>query len=262
MPDILKHGLRETPPDVVQIPDVDEPRWAPPESDDASDTPADECKEHDEEAGEADDADGTDDAEQTDKKGKRASKSEKKAPPAPPRYPTEEEIAEYCAREIEQLRRQTVERAHSEALMRKRREIEECIARADQLLEKMQQLQWDYFARYAQELKFLAVDIAEKMVIHRIEQDDTYLEKLLMQVIGNIKHTGWLDVELSEQAVGLIERLKEELKQPEYREIATVSVTPTPKDTCKVSTEEGTVVATVSVQAQNLRAAFAKEAAE
>ena len=171
---------------------------------------------------------------------------------------TREELAEYFRDDLEELRLNAAQKGYADAMAQKKGELKECILRVDQQLAWMQELQADFMSRFSEELKYLAIDVAEKLICTRIEENDLTLQRLVMQTVSGVKSADWLDVEVSEQLVGLVEELKRELEKPEYHGRASVTASACPADTVRVSTEDGTVVASVSTQANNLRELFSK----
>ena len=94
------------------------------------------------------------------------------------------------------------------------------------------------------------------MVLTKIEEDDKMLEKLVLQTVSEVKNTAWLDVEISEKLITVIDYIRDELDKSGGKGRVTVTPKACPKDTCRVNTEEGTIVSTVTVQAENLRNLF------
>ena len=109
---------------------------------------------------------------------------------------------------------------------------------------------------YARNLKYLSVEVAEKFVGEKIDESDHTLQKLVMNTISKVKNANWLTVELSERMIQLISYMKEELQKPEYHGRAEVIPVSALEDTVRVTTDTGTLDATVSVQADNLRDLF------
>lgn len=177
--------------------------------------------------------------------------------PEPLTPPTREEMAVLFADELEAARCEAAERAYADAIHQKRGELREALDRVDALLIELQEQQDQYMEQYARELKYLAVDIAEKVMLQKLAEDDLALAPLVLKTVSSVKHSRWLTVDVSERLVGLVGYLNEELKKPEYRGTAEVAPTASPDDTCRVNTDEGTLVATLSVQTKHLREAFA-----
>jgi hypothetical protein len=95
--------------------------------------------------------------------------------------------------------------------------------------------------QYSGELKYMAVDIAEKMLLEKIDTDETILQKLVFQNLRNIKNAQWISVELSERLIGLADSIKKEIEMSEFKGKASVFTVAGPEDTVpRITTEEGT----------------------
>lgn len=150
------------------------------------------------------------------------------------------------------------EQAYNETVFKRRGEIQDCIKRVDDGLAQIQNFHTRFLQTYSTELKYLAVDIAEKMILHKIQEDELILEKLVKKTVTDIKNTVWFDIEVSDKLVVLVDKLRKDLE----RDVPNTRITITPKaipvDSCRVNSEEGTVVSTVSTQAENLKTVFKK----
>lgn len=189
----------------------------------------------------------------------------------PPQKTREEIMAEEAAM-LEDIRREVREQAYRDAyqqatqegfesgyqegLRQKRGELKESIAEVERQLDAMQGQQKAFLTQFAQELKFMAIDVAEKIIFQKIEEDDLILTNLVTQAITSVKNTKWLTVELSERLIGLVEYMRSEVNKPDYHGRVEIDAVACPDDTCRVNSDEGTLVASVSVQAENLRALF------
>lgn len=186
-------------------------------------------------------------------------------PPPPPPEPeplTLEELAELYADELDALRSQARDRAYADALRQKKGELKECVEHVEQLLTQMQEDQSQYMTHYANELRYMAIEIAEKIMLTRIEADDMSLAPLVLQSVASVRHSKWLSVELSERLVQLVEYMKRELEKATYRGQAEVIPVAAPLDTCRVITEDGVLVSTVTAQTSNLKEAFSHDPSE
>ena len=171
-------------------------------------------------------------------------------------YPTREELAEFYRDELNAIALEVEIKAYSDALQSKKAELQQSIDSISQKINEMEELQKAYLDDYEKKLKFFAIDIAEKLVCRKISEDDLYLQELVTKTVSECKGTNWLTLEVSDALAGLVEAAKVELSKPEYRGVAEVKPVACADDTCVVSTETGAVVATISVQADNLRLAF------
>lgn len=178
-------------------------------------------------------------------------------PSPPPAPPTRREIAQLFAPELEALRREARETAYrqgrTEGLAAGEQDVRQCLEAVERHLAKMDALQNQYLDRYAAELKYLAVDIAEKFIQQKIAEDDQLLEHLVLQTVGTVRNAKWMTVEVSDKMTELAGRLRQLLQQSPYAGRAEVLAVPGPADTCRVDTDSGAVTATVSAQAENLR---------
>lgn len=171
-------------------------------------------------------------------------------------YPTREELAEFYRDELNAIALEVEIKAYSDALQSKKAELQQSIDSISQKINEMEELQKAYLDNYEKKLKFFAIDIAEKLVCKKIADDDLFLQELVTKTVSECKGTNWLTLEVSDSLAGLVEAAKAELSKPEYRGVAEVKPIACADDTCVVSTETGAVVATISVQADNLRLAF------
>ena len=171
-------------------------------------------------------------------------------------YPTREELAEFYRDELNAIALEVEIKAYSDALQSKKAELQQSIDSISQKINEMEELQKAYLLDYEKKLKFFAIDIAEKLVCRKISEDDLYLQELVTKTVSECKGTNWLTLEVSDSLAGLVEAAKVELSKPEYRGVAEIKPIACADDTCVVSTETGAVVATISVQADNLRLAF------
>lgn len=178
------------------------------------------------------------------------------SPPPEPEPLTTQELAALYADELEALRQEARNQAYADALRQKKGELKECVEHVERLLDQLQDDQRQYMARYAEELRYMAVEIAEKIMLTSIDADGMSLAPLVLQSVASVRNAKWLSVELSERLVELVEYIKRELEKEPYRGLAEVVPIAAPPDTCRVVTEDGVLVSTVSVQTKNLKEAF------
>lgn len=171
-------------------------------------------------------------------------------------YPTREEMAEFYRDELNAIALEVEVKAYSDALQEKKAELQRSIDSISEKINEMEKLHSDFLTEYEKKLKFFSIDIAEKFIQKKIDQDDLYLKELVTKTVSDCKNTNWMKVEISDALAGLVEVVKQELSKPEYHGVAEVAPIACAGDTCVVSTETGAVVATISVQADNLRLKF------
>lgn len=185
--------------------------------------------------------------------------AENAEPQFEPAMPTRLELMDCCREELEDIRREAAQKAYADAFTAKRGDMQALMDKVDKLLQDMQQKQNEFMERFANELRFLAVDIAESLMLAKIDEDDSVLKDLVIHAIGRIHNSEWLDVQVSEQLARLVDTLREEFQRPEYRGRVGVSTKPGPPDMVRVDTQLGAVDASLSRQAENLREIFRNE---
>jgi len=172
-------------------------------------------------------------------------------------YPSDSQrLSEAYKRELEELSASVAEKAYYDALNKKKGELRECISSVQILTDELMCKHNEYIEQYTSELKYMAIDIAEKMMFEKISEDDAVLRRLVLQSVNSVKNYEWLSVELSERLVGLVDYIKKELEKPEYKGKAHVFPIAGTGDVCRVTTDEGTIVSSIGVQTDNLRKAF------
>lgn len=173
--------------------------------------------------------------------------------------PDKETLCLLYKKELEAISKEAAQAAaqsaYFDALNKKKCELRDCISDVKTLLNELTHKHEEFIEHYTNELKYMAVDIAEKMILEKISADDTVLKKLVIQNVKAVNNAEWIGVELSERLVGLVDYVKKELEMPEYRRTSVFTVT-AKDDICRITTDGGTIDSTISVQANNLRKAF------
>lgn len=183
--------------------------------------------------------------------------------PAPPPEPSPKPVvlspAELASRyrdELDDLRRQAWEQGRRDALAEKRASLEQTLEEVDRTLAEMQRLQDEFITRYGETLKYTAIEIAEKMILQKIETDDAILLPLVMQTVSGVKTSGWMNVEIASRLERLVNAVRAELTAPKFQGKAEVTPLDCPDGTCRVVTIEGALDASIPTQAENLRRTF------
>ncbi|NLV87615.1 MAG: hypothetical protein GX025_10445 [Clostridiales bacterium] len=173
-----------------------------------------------------------------------------------PQYPSGEELRQIYEQELSAMCEDFAQQAYYDALNRKKAELRDTIAEVSSLMDELSQNHRDFIEEYTEELKFMAVDIAEKMIHEKIDEDDLILQRLVLHTIKSVRNTEWMNVELSDRLASLVDSIKAELEKPEYEGKAHVVPIAGTDDVCRVTMQDGTIVCTISTQAENLREAF------
>lgn len=172
--------------------------------------------------------------------------------------PSKEELQAIYEQELKELATSVAQQAYYDALNKKKAELKNCIASVQTLMDDLVHQHRQFIEEYTNELKYMAIDIAEKMILEKINEDDLILEKLVLQTVNSVKNAEWLNVEISERLVGLVDVINKELEKPEYNGKAFVFPVAGTDTVCRVVTNEGAVVSSIEAQAENLRKEFHK----
>lgn len=169
---------------------------------------------------------------------------------------SKEELSSIYKKELRELAQSAAENAYYDALNKKKHELKDCVSNVQKVLDELIREHEEFIEQYTGELKYMAVDIAEKMLLDRISADESVLQGLVLRNIKNVKNAQWINVEVSERLVEVVGAVKKELEQSEFKGKTNVIAVADKEDTCRITTEEGTVVSTIRVQAENLRKVF------
>ena len=175
---------------------------------------------------------------------------------------TKEEFLEEIEPELRRvLQRQTEElrnEAYGDALQQQRTQIVTMLEELDRRSAAQEESFRNYMKEFAEELKYMALDIAERILHKEIEEDKHALESMILQMVSEVKNATWISVEISDQAESLAEQLRTQLQKAEQGKQIFIEKKDVPPDSVRIVTEEGIVDATLSVQLKQLREAFMK----
>lgn len=171
-------------------------------------------------------------------------------------------MVEQTAAEMEQIKKQAYEEAYQKGMVEGARDqaaaLKGCM---EQLVEGVAHLEGEqagFMAEYEYNLKWLAWEIASKVLGRKLEEDETELCSLVKMAVASVKNAAWITVEVSDKMSGLIEQLTKEFRRlgDDRVEVRGISA---PDDTCIIDTPDGLIDASVYSQLENLRIYFANE---
>ena len=166
------------------------------------------------------------------------------------------------ATELEQIKKEAYEEAYqagrTDGAQAEAVSIRECIGALEIAVANLEGQQAGFMAEYEYNLKWLAWEIASKVLGHKIEQDETELVSLVKTAVASVKNAKWIAVEVSEEMTELIDRLTQEFKRTGDAQIDIRGIS-APVGTCIVDTPDGLIDASVYSQLENLRQYFMSE---
>lgn len=167
-----------------------------------------------------------------------------------------EKIMEDVRQEEIRIYAEAEARGFTEGQRKKSEEISNCFAELDSQMKHMKQLQNEQFEKIAPELKYFALDIAEKIVYKKIEEDDKYLYELVIRAMKELKEPEWITVEISDKMSGLVKYLEEQQKSGIISENAEFNSASSELGDITIESQAGVCDASVALQLKNIRSYF------
>lgn len=161
--------------------------------------------------------------------------------------------------EAESIRTDAYNEGCENGISEKRAEVERILEEMNSTLEEMKSVQNDYFKRYADELKYLAIEIAEKITMNKLEEDDKFLLRLIVQNVKSIRDADWITIEISEKLGQLSSDIENAMHSSGLSKKTEVQLMPDmKKDDCILKATDRIVDISLSTQFSNVKAYFEK----
>lgn len=164
-------------------------------------------------------------------------------------------LLEQTERDAEQIRQQAYELGMSEGMRDQCAAVGRLIESLEEAVSRIEGEQAGFMAEHEANLRWLAHEIASRVLAKRIGEDDAELASLVKAAVGSVKNADWVSVELSDKASTLIEQLSQELRKTEGDRVEIRGV-PAPSGTCRIETAEELIDASVYTQLSNLKEYF------
>lgn len=167
----------------------------------------------------------------------------------------EEQIASAQA-EINILRHKAEDEGKAEG----RRQVLGDVAKATNELEdavvRYEGARAGFEAEYEEQLKWLAMEIASKVLAKKIHDDDAEMTEMVQKAVQGVKSEPWVRIEVAEEMTRLLASLSDVYAGQENIEISAV---PTAAGSVHIETPSGVIDASLATQLENLRHYFAKD---
>ena len=167
------------------------------------------------------------------------------------------QILDDAAEQAKNVMASAMEDGYAEGVRAKQEEIEECMLKLNQSIAELKMNQEEFFDDYASELKFTALEVAEKIVAQKLETDPRTIIPLARSAVKTLREVNWVKVEISDKmrdAAAELEKVISDAKSGQRIEVEVRR--DAPEGTCVVSTAEGIIVASVLQQVENIRKYF------
>lgn len=148
---------------------------------------------------------------------------------------------------------------YAEALKEHSAAIKKCVQEVEAAICRIESAQAAFITGYESDLKWTALEIAQKILADTIKADETRLIPLVIAALRSVKSSPWMTVELSENAAGVLSELQEQLKAETFAGKVDFKLIPAPADTCVIETTDKFFDASISQQIENLKAYFSAE---
>jgi flagellar biosynthesis/type III secretory pathway protein FliH len=169
-----------------------------------------------------------------------------------------DDIGPQLLAELKEQMLEVREEAFRDELIRQRAQIQQAIDDMGRGMRALEETHKAYILEYTEELKYMALDIAERILRKEIDGHKYVLEALALELVTEVKDAPWINVEVSEEVEGLAEYLRTQLNKAEHGKTIYVEAKDVPADSLRIATEEGVIDATISTQIRQLREAFVK----
>lgn len=163
-----------------------------------------------------------------------------------------------AAQQIEQDRQAARTQGRQEALSQTVQDIADCIRNIEKTITRLESAQAAFITGYEQDLKWTALEIAQKILMDTINADETRLVPLVMAAVNTVGNAPWLSVEISEHMTALLTQLQQKLKDNSAGKV-NIRLIDAPSDTCVVETPDKFFDASITQQIENLKGYFAAE---
>lgn len=168
-----------------------------------------------------------------------------------------QKIIENANKQADSVLAAAKEEGYRDGIQTKHDEIDSYLASIDVLLNEMKNSQEKYFDEYAFELKYLALEIAEKIVAQKLECDDRIIIPLVRSAVKTLREVNWIKVEVSDKLKNIASELEEVLAEAKSSQNIEVELRrDADAGTCVVHTADGVIVASVLTQIENIREYF------
>lgn len=165
-------------------------------------------------------------------------------------------IIDEAEKQGEEIRRKAQEDGFIEGQKIKFEEITHVLDELEQVVEDMKTKQQQQFNTFYGDLKYFAVDIAERVVYKKIDRDDEYLRALVIEALKGVKDADWVTVQMSEKLINLVSRLKAAQLDGEIAENVEFKMDNSDVGTVKIKTPDQIIDASIPTQLANIKKYF------
>lgn len=161
--------------------------------------------------------------------------------------------------QIEKDREDAIKTGQAAALEEHSAEITACINSIVSAICRMEANQAKLISGYESDLKWLALEIAQKILKQKVEENPACMAPMVEAAIKNCKNAPWITVEISDSVPKLLTELQGIMARSGFGDRVTIKNAKMPIDTCIIETPDKFFDASVSQQLENLKGYFLSE---
>jgi len=163
-----------------------------------------------------------------------------------------QKILNEAALQAQQIKAEAYNEGAKQGFEEKKKLFENLALYISHSIEEIKKERNEFFAEYEKQLKYVAVDICEKIISHKIEDDDMIMYGVIKDAVRYARDAKWVKAEVSSELSGYVDSLEQELHLS-GQNIDFIFSDGIAKDTCILNTSDGLIDASVTVQLKNLR---------
>lgn len=156
--------------------------------------------------------------------------------------------------EAEQLRIQAAQQGREDGRQEVLGEVQRTASEIEQGIAKFEGEKAGFESEIEEQLKWMSVEIAEKVLAHKVAENDAVLADMVNKAVQSVKSEPWVRVEVAQEMVRLVDALTVMYEQQDNIEVSAIPANP---GTIQIETPSGVVDASLHTQLENLKAYFA-----
>ncbi|MDL2252726.1 hypothetical protein LJC49_01455 [Ruminococcaceae bacterium OttesenSCG-928-I18] len=157
--------------------------------------------------------------------------------------------------EIDQLKQEAIAQGHQEGYDTVVATVQRTADELESSLSRMEGELAGFEAEYEQQLQWMALEIASKVLAKKVSEDDAVLKDMVGHMIDGMKNESWIRVEVAQDMTRLIGTLQDLYDGSEQVDISAI---PADSGTILIETASGVIDASLKTQLENLKIYFQK----
>jgi len=155
--------------------------------------------------------------------------------------------------EADHLRREAQEQGHREGLATAVGTVQDAADKLEQAVARFEGERAGFETEYEGNLKWLALEIASKVLAKKVGEDDTVMLEMVDKAVQGVRNEAWVRVDVAQEMVHLIDQLTQLYAGQDNIGVSAIPATP---GTVHIETPSGMVDASLRTQLSNLREYF------